>query len=88
MAQQTAATEVMGWSAAFLTVVSVSAIARSGISAIKAVLSPGETRPGLWTIARPVLAAALISFPLTQSAPRPDPLTSERIVSLELAFSA
>jgi hypothetical protein len=62
VAQQTAATEVMGWSAAFLTVVSVSAIARSGISAIKAVLSPGETRPSLWTIARPVMAAALISL--------------------------
>ncbi len=62
MAQQTAATEIMGWSAAFLTVVSVSAIARSGISAIKAVLSPGETRPSLWTIARPVIAAALISL--------------------------
>lgn len=62
MAQQTAAAEIMGWSAAFLTVVSVSAIARSGISAIKAVLSPGETRPSLWTIARPVMAATLISL--------------------------
>ena len=62
MAQQTAAAEIMGWSAAFLTVVSVSAIARSGISAIKAVLSPGETRPSLWMIARPVMAATLISL--------------------------
>ena len=62
MAQQTAATEIMGWSAAFLAVVSVSAIARAGISAIKAVLTPGETRPSLWTIARPVMAAALISL--------------------------
>jgi hypothetical protein len=62
MAQQTAATEIVRWSAAFLTVVSVSAIARSGVSAIKAVLSPGETRPSLWTIIRPVLAAALISL--------------------------
>ena len=62
MAQQTAAAEVMGWSAAFLTVVSVSAIARSGLSAIKAVASAEETRPSLWTIARPVLAAALISL--------------------------
>lgn len=62
MAQQTAANTVLGWSAVFLGVVSVSAIARSGISAIKAVLSPGETRPNLWTIARPVMAAALISL--------------------------
>jgi len=62
VAQQTAAGTVMGWSAAFLTVVSVSAIARSGLSAIKAVLSPGETRPSLWAIARPVLAATLISL--------------------------
>ena len=62
MAQQTAANTVLGWSAVFLGVVSVSAIARSGISAIKAVLTPGETRPSLWTIARPVMAAALISL--------------------------
>ena len=62
MAQQTAANTVLGWSAVFLGVVSVSAIARSGISAIKAVLSPGETRPSLWTIVRPVMAAALISL--------------------------
>lgn len=62
MAQQTAATEILGWSAAFLGVVSISAIARAGISAIKAVLSPGEMRPSLATIIRPVLAATLISL--------------------------
>ena len=65
MAQQTAANTVLGWSAVFLGVVSVSAIARSGIAAIKAVLSPGETRSSLWTIARPVMAAALISLVLS-----------------------
>jgi hypothetical protein len=62
MAQQTAANVVLSWSGAFLGVVSVSAIARSSFMTIRAVLSPGETRPSLWAIARPVLAVALISL--------------------------
>lgn len=62
MAQQTAANEVLGWSAAFLGVVSVTAIARAGITATRAIFSPGETRPSLWKIARPVIAAAVISL--------------------------